>query len=57
MSTYSANYYIAQYLIGKDFIPTGYDYRYYYFDETEELLLSISQMPQWYLINFGNPWS
>lgn len=53
---YSANYYIAQYLIGKGLTPTSSNYRYYYFEESEALTTALAEMPNFYFISFANLW-
>lgn len=57
MAVYTCNHSIADYLMGKDFVPDSYDYRYYYFTITEELTESLEEMPYWYRSNFADPWN
>lgn len=57
MAIYSAIQPIADYLVGKDFVPDSYDYRYYYFTVTEQLTEALEDMPYWYRNLFAPPWS
>ena len=57
MATYTCIRQVSDYLEGLDFTPDSSDYRYFYYTDSEELRLALTNMPAFGKIWFAPPWA
>lgn len=56
MAVYQCIREVSDYLIGKGFTPDSFNYRYFYYTDSVELQLALTEMPSWMRNSYAPPW-